>query len=40
VADADQIAERLVGCEALHRLRFDSATFDVLPDAGSATAGG
>jgi uncharacterized membrane protein len=39
-ADADQVAKRLTGCDALHRLRVDAATLVALRDAdGAATDG-
>jgi hypothetical protein len=39
-AEADQIAARLTGCDALHRLRVDPASLAALPDeAGAATNG-
>jgi uncharacterized membrane protein len=38
-ADADQVAMRLTGCEALHRLRVDPATLAISDEDGAATDG-
>ena len=39
-ADAEQIAARLTGCDALHRLRVDAETLAALPDEDGAVADG